>query len=461
MNKKVLLINPSQFQSYTNVKIKGGAIYSPSLTLAVLAAPLVKAGHNVRILDLNKEPDLDSVLKTFSPDFVGITFTTLLFEEARRICRMIKSYSKDIIIISGGAHSTALPTETLKELDIDIAVIGEGDFSLLKIINGENTDTIPGITCKKDGEIKINPCGDYIEDLDSLPLPAWDLINISQYKTTPLLSRASPAGWIETSRGCPYTCGYCTKNIFGTKFRFKSVNRVIEEIEHMLKLGFKELHIADDNFTMDTARAKQICEEILRRNLKFPWATVTGIRIDRVDKELLELMYKAGCYRVYFGIESGDQTILNKIKKGISLNKIREVVEMSKNTGLEVFGFFMAALPGETEDSIKKTIAFAKSLPLDMAKMSITVPLPGTALFKELDKGGFIKTYDWSKYNLYVPARDVYQHPTVSWDIVEKYFNRFYREFYFRPGYMLNFAKKNLIRKDFFSMVKILLETKW
>ncbi|MFA5033855.1 MAG: radical SAM protein [bacterium] len=461
MNKKVLLINPSQFQSYNNVKIKGGAIYSPSLALAVLAAPLVKAGHNVKILDLNKEPPLDTVLETFSPDFVGITFTTLLFEETRRICQTIKSYSKEIVIISGGAHSTALPEETLKELDIDIAVIGEGDFSLLKIINGENLNNIPGIAYKKRGEIKMNPCAGYIENLDNLPLPAWDLINISQYKTTPLLSRASPAGWIETSRGCPYTCGYCTKNIFGTKFRFKSVNRVLEEIEYMLKMGFKELHIADDNFTMDTARAKQICEEILHRNLKFPWATVTGIRIDRVDKELLELMYKAGCYRVYFGIESGDQSILDKIKKGISLDKIREVVKMAKSTGLEVFGFFMAALPGETEDSIKKTIAFAKSLPLDMAKMSITMPLPGTALFKELDKGGFIKTYDWSKYNLYILARDVYKHPTISWDIVEKYFNRFYREFYFRPGYILNFAKKNLVRKDFFSMVKIFFETKW
>lgn len=458
---KVLLINPSQSRIYERTKIKGGSPYSPPLNLAVLAGGLLKNKHQVRILDGNIFPGrnkLYSVLREFDPEFVGLTFTTALFEEAKEVARTLKSVNPNTVLISGGAHTTALPFETLRELPIDIGVIGEGDFTLPAVIEGKKS---AGIVYKSGDEIIKTEQAGYIENLDELPFPAWELFDISRYKTTPLLTRTNPTGWIETSRGCPYNCSYCTKDIFGPKFRKKSAERVIDEISYMLKIGFRELHIADDNFTMDVERAKRICEKILRKGLKFPWATVTGIRIDRVDKELLNLMHKAGCYRVYFGIESGNQEILDNIGKKVTLEKIESVVRDSKKAGLEVFGFFMLALPGETEGSMRDTVKFAKSLPLDMAKVSITIPLPNTPFFNKLEKANAIKTREWGKYNFYFPARLIYQHPNLEWEIVEKYFNRFYREFYLRPGFITRYVRENIFRKDIFEIIKIFLTTRW
>lgn len=459
---KVLLINSPQERFYTNTKIKGGTPYSAPLNLAVLAGSLIHKGHTVKILDLNIYPNYQIIAKTlneFLPDFVGITFTTPLFEEAKRITTLIKSIDNKIPIIGGGAHTTALPYETLSTSDgLDVAVIGEGDFTLPAIVEGEKP---AGIAYRNNGEIIVRKREKYIENLDNLSFPAWELFDLAPYRTTPLLTRANPSGWIETSRGCPYDCGYCTKNIFGRKFRAKSVERILDELSYMLKIGFREIHIADDNFTTDMGRAKRICEKILQKGLKFPWATLTGIRIDRVDKELLNLMHKAGCYRVCFGIESGNQEILDKIGKKITLLQIETVVKDAKEAGLEVFGFFMLALPGETENSMRDTINFAKKLPLDMAKVSITIPLPGTPLFDELDKNNAIKTREWGKYNFYVPASVVYKHPTLEWDTVEKYFNMFYREFYLRPGFIVKYIRENLIRKDILDIIKIFFATRW
>lgn len=192
---RVLLINPPQHKFYANTEIKGGVIYSPSLTLAALAAPLVNTGHEVKILDLNFNPqELKYAVKEFSPDFVGITFTTPLFGEAKKIARLIKSINDKIIVIGGGAHVTALPKETLEDSDLDIGVIGEGDFILPRLINGEHLEDIRGIGYKVNGGSMINPRAPYIKHLDNLPFPAYGLFNLKKYETTPLLTRRNPAG---------------------------------------------------------------------------------------------------------------------------------------------------------------------------------------------------------------------------------------------------------------------------
>jgi radical SAM superfamily enzyme YgiQ (UPF0313 family) len=276
-----------------------------------------------------------------------------------------------------------------------------------------------------------------------------------------MLARKNPAGWIETSRGCPYNCVYCNKSVFGRNFRAKSIKRVVDEMEYMLTCGFKEIHIADDCFTVDIERAKGICNEIIKRGLHFLWAPVTGIRADRVDQELLNLMKKAGCYRVYYGIETGSNQILKIINKGETTELIRAAVEMSKKAGLEVFGFFMFALPGETEKTMRETIDFAKRLNLDLAKVSITVPLPSTRLFEQLKAECKIKETNWSRYNLYFPARDLYDHPTVGWDIVDAYYKKFYREFYFRPKFIIKRFLNSLLKGQLVDDIKSFFQVKW
>jgi len=461
--KKILLVSPSYSFIYEGSMIKPGGIYSPPLGLAAIAGALDSAGHSVRVADLNRidEKSFVDEITAFGPEYVGIGFNTPLAEEAFRLSRLIKAVGKDIIVVAGGVHPSSMPGEVLKESSIDIVCIGEADFSITEIVAGKPLESIPGIAYRKNGAHRISPGKQFIQDLDRLAYPAWKHFDIKSYKTTRLLTRNNPTGWIETSRGCPYGCIYCNKTVFGRTFRVKSTSRVVDEIQYMLKSGFREIHIADDCFTADINRAKDICREILRRGVVFDWATVTGIRADRVDRELLLLMRRAGCYRVYFGIETGSEDILRIINKGETLEDIRRAVAMSKKAGLETFGFFMLALPGETEKTMQETIDFAKELKLDMAKIAITIPLPATEYYEQLKKQGRIKETKWSKYNLYFPARELFDHPTVDWDVVEAYNRKFYRTFYFDPRFILKRLIKGIRYGHILTDISSFLQIKW
>ena len=251
------------------------------------------------------------------------------------------------------------------------------------------------------------------------------------------------------------------KNIQGKKFRPKSVKRVVDEIAYMLKAGFKEINFLDDTFSTDLNRAKLICEEIIRRGLKFPWHPLNGMRVDRVDSELFSLMKESGCYKVSFGIESGNQEILDRINKGIKLEQVIRAVKLAKKEGFETFGYFMLGLPGETESTMKETVRFAKKLKLDMAKFNITIPLPGTEIFKEWDEKGCIKTKDWAKYNFYAPYEAIYEHPTVPHSILNKSYRNAYLAFYFDPSFLLRRFFGGIKRGVLLRDIKLFFKTSW
>ena len=462
---KVLLVLPSYAFMYNGTLVKIGAIYVPNLSLSTIAGALVKEGVDVHILDLNRKTEKDFIilLNKFNPDFVGFTFTTPLAEETLRLAKIAKKIKPEAVIICGGPHPSVMPLQVLSSGAIDVVCIGESDYTVLDIVRGKPYEDIKGIAfVRRDDKsyCETGP-GGAITELDGLTFPAWNLFNISEYRTTRLFSRRDPVGFIETSRGCPYGCIYCNKKIFGKSFRAKSIKRVVDEMEYMLTCGFREIHLADDCFSFDIERAKGICEEIMKRGLKFSWATTNGIRVDRIDDELMRLMKRAGCYCVSFGIESGDDAILALAHKGQTCSQARNAITHAKSAGLEVIGFFMFALPGETEVTMQKTINFAKELDLDMAKVSIAIPFPGTQYFEELKKHGSIKETDWSKYNCYFPAREIYQHPSVSWDTVDIYFKRFYREFYLRPKFISKRFIKGFLNGGFISDINDFLRTKW
>lgn len=461
--KKVLLMNmPSAIRAYGKSALKGIMAPRPFLSMAELAGSVLHAGGDCRILDLQSSEhpskQVENAIEKYSPDIIGLTFTTLLFEEAKMIARFIKEKHPGIIIITGGVHSSIFPEEVAKEPCFDIVVYGEGDMTLQEIVKGKPLKSIKGIVYKTKKGIKKNPPRPLVKDLDTLPMPAWHLFNPKLYMNPKAVARVSPVGTIGTSRGCVYGCIYCNKSVFGRVFRAKSVKRVVDEFELLLKSGFKEIHVWDDMFATDLKRAKDICDEIIRRKLRFSWQLECGVRVNCVDREFFDKCFKAGCYKVAFGFESGSDYILKTIKKGATIEQARNAVRWAKEAGLETTGFFMLGLPEDTIKTMEQTIRFACSLGLDYAKATILVPLPSTPVFDEFEKKGLLTTKDWSKYNFHTASK-VYTHPHLDWKTLEGYYDKFHKKFYFRPSYIANRLIRSLRRGEIFDDIKVAFNT--
>ena len=465
---KIILINPNYYDDifrYAKVRSAVSRGTTP-LGLACIAASLIKDGHQVRILDLNLADNSDEALrraiKEDKPDFAGITCATPVIKKAYQMAALIKGINRDIIVVIGGPHASALPEDVLKESSIDCVVRGEGDFAFNLIIKEGFSRRIPNVFYKDNGVIIFPESQDSaIKNLDELPFPAYELFNINKYRQPLITSRRAPLGYLETSRGCYGRCIFCNKNIHGFQVRMKSSFRVVDEMERMLKLGFRELHIIDDLFTADMNRAYVICEEIIRRGLKFPWYPRGGIRVDRVNEKLLKIMRRAGCYRIPFGVESGSQKILDAVGKNISLEQAQKAVALARKAGLETECYFMLGLPGESEEDLKKSIDFSIKLNPDYAKFAITIPLPGTRMFDNMASRGQIKTKDWDKYNFSFAPKVIYEHDTLSWETLDKYYGVSHRAFYFRPGYLTKMFFKTLANGTILGHIKGFFQTQW
>lgn len=467
MKKKILLINPDYFtdvygESKQRAVLPRGI---PVLGLACIAAPLVKAGYSVSILDLNFYDNPKEVLvarlKELKPEVIGLSATTAVAHKIIDIAGVAKRVLPEVTVIAGGPHPTAVPEELLKNSRIDVVVLGEGDRAFQGLIESSDIKCIPNIYYKDNGKIEhseILNAG--IEDLDSLEFPAYFLYDINKYTASKIFARRSPLAFMETSRGCYSHCVYCNKNIHGYKLRQKSPKRVVDEMEYLLGLGFNEIHIIDDVFTADMKRAYQVCEEILRRKIKFPWYPRGGIRVDRVNKELLAIMKRAGCYRIPFGIESGSQRVIDAIKKNITLQQAENAVRLCKEAGLEVECYFMIALPTETEQDILSSIEFAKKIDPDYVKFAVTLPFPGTEMFDEMVKGNRIKSFRWQDYNFSKP-RNVYEHDKLTWEQIEYFYSKCHRDFYLRPAYILKSLYRSIKNGQFRAHLEAFLKTRW
>lgn len=440
--ENVLFINmPSAFAAYTGTKVTAFRQVFPLLSFMSLSAVAKHNGFATAVLDLGIEHDpngelLRATLRRLHPRIVAITSTTPLFFEVAAVTMVAREeLGQDVTIVYGGPHATALPIEALRDSEADIVVTGEGEMTFAEILSGRDLSEISGVYYKRNAEILTTNNRELIKDLDLIPFPDIALYDIARYKCSRLVSRQAPVVHMETSRGCPSKCSFCNKNISGRLFRKKSVERIVAEMEYFLDHGVREIRIIDDQFATDLRHAKAVCEAIIRKGLKFPWNLANGVRVDRVDEEFLQLAKRAGCYQVGIGFESGDERALASIDKEIDLEKSVKCMEMVRRAGIESVGFFMIGLPGDDHESIKKTIAFARRLMPDYAKTTITIPFPGTRLFDQYEREGRIKTRDWSKYNIHKVA-DVYEHPTLSQNDLRKYYDAFYRAFYFHPKFL-------------------------
>jgi len=431
-----------------------GDVHFASFPLGIgyLAAILERDGHQVDILDcviedqkpkrlenntyhvgLSWDAIKDRIEKS-NPDILGISCSySVDINNAMKIAEITKAVGK-IPVIIGGAHSCALPQETLENENIDYVVIGEGEETLsllLKNIEKSQTpDHIDGLCFKKNGNLIINPRQNYISQLDDLPFPARHLFSMDKYINSKKIHgfqlKRTPYTTMITSRGCPNRCVFCAiHSIWGRKWRSRNPIKVVDEIEYLVKeYGIREIHFEDDNISLSKTRMSKICDEICSRKLDISWATPNGISVNTLDRGLIAKMKKSGCYRLFLAIESGNQYVLDHIiKKGLSLEKVKAVNSILKEFNIEVNGCFVIGLPGETKEHIQDTIDFAKRLDLDTVGFSIATPYPGSELY-DICKDN-IKD-DFSKFRLNIATMDT---EFLSSNEIEKLRNKAYLEF--------------------------------
>lgn len=436
---KILLVNPSQYELY-------GGLHAPDhppMGLAYIGAVLEESGHDVSIVDIDadgiSEEDFKGLVRTSGIGMVGITTLTPSFHKAVEIARLVKQNSSARTVL-GGIHPTIMPESSLAPESVDFIIKGEGETTIVELVKcleeGGYLSDVDGIGYKAGGEAIINRDRELISDLDTLPFPAMHLFKNTSYTYPDALY--APTLPVITSRGCPGSCTYCnTKNIFTKRFRARTAKNVVDEFERLIKVsGVREIHIWDDNFTTLKKRVFEIRDDVLRRNLKVKFAFPNGLRIDFIDKEVLKALKDMGTYSIAVGIESGSQRILDVIRKGITIEKIRERFRMIKEVGLESWGFFMIGLPEETQSTIQETIKFAIELDPDIAKFHILKPFPGTEAFEQLSREGLITDRDFSLYGIH--TKPVHRLSGLSEDDLLEWQNRAYRMFYLRPGKILS-----------------------
>lgn len=435
---KIFLVTPSQYRVYGNFL----AVDYPSLSLAYLGAVLLKYGHSVRIGDIDadkiSERSFINTIKAENYDLVGITATTPIFKEAVKLSRLVKEHSNAFTVL-GGMHASVMPQEAMKFNSVDFVVKGEGEKTLIELVNylegRVKLEDVDGIYYRKNGKVAKTKDRELICNLDEIPFPARHLHRNQNYTYPDTLT--APVFPIITSRGCPSRCTYCATNIiFQHKFRMRTPENIVNEIEFLVKkYKAREIHIWDDNFTFMKSRVIEIKDEIKKRNLRLKFAFPNGIRVDRVDKDILKALKEMGTYSISFGIESGSKKTLNRIKKGLRLELVEEVFKITRKLGMEIWAFFMLGLPDEDEERIRETIDFAKKSNPDIAKFHILKPYPGTKVYEELLSENLILDHDFDNYGIHTPP--VHRLKSLTADQILEWQKRAYRSFYLRPGVLM------------------------
>lgn len=429
---KVLLVQPNN-RSY---------VIMPSLGLGYLAAVLRNEGHDVVILNCLLEQispeEFRKRILHMAPDVIGFQVFSYDLNIIKDYLRAARTALPQTTLIAGGPHPSGDPEGTLTYLeDLDYAFIGEAEIGfplLLRRLAGDNLAPaeIPGLIYRADDRISVTPPS-VINDLNSLPLPAWDLLKPEQYPEAPhgAFTRSFPTAPIITSRGCTGRCTFCAGTSINSKrLRTRSLDSVMEELAILHQRGIREFHIEDENFTLNKKRTLLFCEMLKQQGLNMSWGLPSGVRIDTLDSEMLDAMEEAGCYSMAMGIEFGTDRILALTCKGIDKAMVRAQLDLFRGRKIKTTGFFLFGIPGETLQEMRETMNFALRLPLDRAQFNNFMPLPGSVLWYQLKSRGELATANWDRYFVHDVA---YSDKGIAPVRIKRLQRLSYLRFYLRP----------------------------
>jgi anaerobic magnesium-protoporphyrin IX monomethyl ester cyclase len=473
MRPDILFIYPhySVKERYGNRSIGRVGGHLPPLGLAQLASFIREQSFTVELLDaVALDLQIQQVIERIAamqPHAVGITALTSSFHNAISLASQIRTTFPDILTLVGGPHASAAPTMVMNEhLCFDLLVFGEGEFTLLEIMDryrdkdykrskllcdSAQLAGIDGIVFRNDIESIQTAPRQLIDNLDSLPFPARDLLPTECYIPLPNQYRQLPVIHMTTTRGCPNNCSFCSAGaVFGRKVRRKSVQRIIEEIEYVVShYGAREISFWDDNMVLNRNWMMALCDALLSSHLDITWTCYA--RVDAVDPALLGKMKAAGCFNIFYGFESGSQHLLDLIDKKIRLKDSIRICRWTREAGIEVRGSFMLGLPGETPELARQTIRFALELDPDYAQFCLTTPYPGTRLYKQAKQFGRLsdKLCDYHGWKpVFVPYGYDSQEQLMGMERLAML------RFYFRPRYWLRTLRKVQTWKDFQRVLK-------
>ena len=447
-NKKIVFLNPplSLNKRYGQLGQAGGS--EPPLGLCYLASVVRNEGFEVSIIDAQASRlsfnETAKLIISLNPSYVGITASTMAIASALELARIIKGFNSNIKIIIGGCHISALPEETFQECEsFDVGVLGEGEATIIELLlaleNDTDLKTVQGIAIRKEGNIYFSEPRPRIRNLDNLPCPAFDLLpEISKSYRLPAQSLTGSRSFsLVTSRGCPGRCSFCDKRVFGNYISMHSAEYIIEMICILnKKYKINNIMFEDDNFMISKERLQSLVNLINKMQLKIRWTALA--RVDSIDRELLEIAKSGGCWQVSYGIESGCQRILDFYHKEITINKIKDVIELTKKVGLKSKCFFIWGNPTENNNSIRETVNFIKKLDIDDISITFFTPYPGAKIWPDIKSyGDFNK--NWQKMSCF---ELVFKPHGLEKEYLNNARKQVLKDFYFRPKTILSYLTR-------------------
>ena len=458
---KILLISPSDFLKKRSDIIKlyisryslhGGNV--PPLGLGYIAASAINSGHIVKIVDMRiqnlSKTMFKNVVIEFSPDLIGIYLTTFNIKEAVYVAETIKKINTNITTVVGGPGLTVYPVESMNHNCFDFGILGEAELVFGNVVKKLKHGIIPencGIIYAENNTIKGDFNPNIIDDLNTISYPVRHLFS-KDYRYA--LTSKYPVATMITSRGCSYKCGFCGKIPGHEKLRLQSAEKVLEEFQIIAEQGYNEVILFDDVFTIDKTRVNQICEGLINLNLSLRWAART--RVDSLTEPMLKIMKRAGAVRLYIGVESGSDEILKKMNKKITTNLVKKNILLAKKHGFEIVTYFIIGYPGETYKTMNETIDFMKKIPSDLCSINLFQPIPGSPVLNQMIKNEMPDL--WIDFIRLKSNKMPEYHGTLNRKDVEVFYKKAYREFYLRPGSIMNLLKlaNSFNRKKDFSV---------
>jgi len=466
MTDVVLVVPPSSKKKEFGL-LSGAGAYRPPLNLLNIAAVLLEKGYSVSVIDgVTKNKGPNEVVRSIialKPRFIGFTSMTAHIYECGEMAGELHRNLPETPIIIGGIHISTLPIQTMQLFtSFDIGIVGEGENSVLELLEGiekgGDISNIAGLVIRTKEGIKLTPPRALIDDLDTLPLPAWHLLPDYIQTYQPTLSRKSrlPSAYIVTSRGCPCQCSFCNNIVHGRTFRSYSVDYIMKMVAYMVgAYKVRDLTIYDENLALKKERIIDFCHRMISANYDLTWSC--DARVDSIDEEIAGLMYKAGCRSIWFGMESGNAEILRRYNKRIKLEDSENAVNLTKRYKIRASGSFIIGGPGETRDTIKDTLHFAKRIGLDYFIPYYYTPIPGTADYNIITRYGNADL----DYRSATMTQPTFAPHGMSFHDIRNWYIRSLLYFYTQPRIVFMMVKEigflNIIKSVFFFLFNVII----